>query len=61
MGAIAPKIMVFILSVFLALKMTQMCHMVHLNGKIIQYVIGFWIKKCGKSLTYWNFVGLGGV
>jgi hypothetical protein len=36
MSAIAPKIMVFISSAFLALRITQMCHMVHLSGKIVQ-------------------------
>jgi hypothetical protein len=60
MGAIALEIMVFIRKYFFRFEDAQMCHMVHLNGKIIQYVIGFWIRKCGESLTYWNFVGLGG-
>jgi hypothetical protein len=61
MGAIALEIMVFILNVFLALRMTYMCHMVHLSGKFIQYVIGFLDPHCGESLTDKNFVGLAGV
>jgi len=35
MGAIAIEIMVFIISVFLVMRMIEMCHMVHLDGKFV--------------------------
>jgi hypothetical protein len=49
MSAIAPEIMVFILSAFLALRITQMHHMAHLSGKIVQYVIGFLDQKVWRE------------